>query len=114
MKFKIILINFPFDDLSQTKLRPALCLTDLLTKNYQVILSFISTQIQTCNQTSDFIINDSLTDFHLTELRQTSAIRLHRLITISDQLIIKVIGQLPLQYHPEIYSRLNKLFFNKD
>ncbi len=28
MKFKIVLVTFPFDDFSDSKLRPALCLTD--------------------------------------------------------------------------------------
>ena len=28
MKYKIILVPFPFDDFSQTKVRPAICLTN--------------------------------------------------------------------------------------
>lgn len=30
MKYRIVLVPFPFDDLSGSKLRPALCLTDVI------------------------------------------------------------------------------------
>ena len=110
MKFKIVLINFPFDDLSKTKLRPAICLTDLLTERFHVILAFISSQIQNKAEPTDFFLNVSVKDFNQTGLRQPSVIRLHRLISVADSLIVKVIGELPEHYHNEIYSRLNRLF----
>src|SRR6266487_6476632 len=98
MKFKIVLINFSFDDLSKSKLSPALCLTNLLTEKFHVILAFISSQVQNRNEPSDFFLTISSKDFNNTGLRQPSVIRLHRLITVADSLIIKVIGELPVQY----------------
>jgi hypothetical protein len=44
MKFKIVLINFPFDDFTQIKLRPALCLTDFISNHKQVILAPITSK----------------------------------------------------------------------
>ena len=110
MKFKIVLVNFPFDDLSNSKLRPALCLSDFLTENFHLILAFISTKTHNCKEPTDFFINKKDKNFNQTGLSHPSVIRLHRLITISDNLIIKVIGELSTEYEEDIYSRLNKLF----
>lgn len=42
---KVVLIPFPFDDLSATKVRPAVCLTNPIGPHRHVILAFISSQI---------------------------------------------------------------------
>lgn len=38
---KVVLIPFPFDDFSGTKVRPAVCLTDPIGTHRHVILAFI-------------------------------------------------------------------------
>jgi len=44
-KGKVVLIPFPFDDLTATKVRPAVCLTDPIGFHRHVIVAFISSQI---------------------------------------------------------------------
>ena len=41
-KHKVVLVPFPFDDLSSNKVRPAVCLTDPIGPHRHVILAFIS------------------------------------------------------------------------
>jgi len=41
-KHKVVLVSFPFDDLSSTKVRPAVCLTDLIGPHEHIILAFIT------------------------------------------------------------------------
>jgi mRNA interferase MazF len=40
IKYKIVLVPFPFDDFSDTKLRPALCLTDYIGNFNQNVIAF--------------------------------------------------------------------------
>jgi len=45
IKGSIILVPFPFDDFSNLKLRPALCLTNEIGKHRLIIVAFISSQL---------------------------------------------------------------------
>jgi len=45
MKHKIILVPFPFDDLTGIKVRPAVCLTDSMTSYNHVVIAFVTSQI---------------------------------------------------------------------
>ena len=39
---KVVLVAFPFDDLSGSKVRPAVCLTDPIGPHRHVVLAFVS------------------------------------------------------------------------
>ncbi len=45
MRGKIVLLPFPFDDFSATKVRPALCLTDGIGSHGHVVVAFISSKL---------------------------------------------------------------------
>ena len=110
MKFKIVLINFPFEDLSETKLRPALCLTDTISEHNHIILAFITSNLNNATESTDLIIENSRADFDKTGLKVSSVIKIHRLITVSDSIIQKVIGRLPASYQNEVYEKIKLLF----
>lgn len=77
MKYKIVLVPFPFDDLSATKLRPAICLTNPVSTYRHVVVAFITSQAQKANESSDIQISNTGPDFSQTGLAVSSAIRLH-------------------------------------
>ena len=52
-KGKIVLVPFPFDDLSAEKVRPALCLTDPIGPHRHLIVAFISSQMPTSVSATD-------------------------------------------------------------
>jgi len=110
MKFKIVLINFPFDDLSGTKLRPALCLTDFVSEDKHIILAFITSNLNNATETTDIVVEKTNIDFEKTGLKVSSVIKMHRLITISDYIIQKVIGFLPESYHTNVDDKIKSLF----
>ncbi len=111
MKFKIVLINFPFEDFSGFKLRPALCLTDYISKHKHVIFAPITSNLNNATEISDLKIQTADKDFYVTGLKVSSVIKLHRLVTASDYIIKKVIGFLPESYH-NITDEKIKLVFN--
>lgn len=45
IRHRVVLIPFPFDDLSGTKVRPAVCLTEPLGRHRHVVLAFITSQV---------------------------------------------------------------------
>jgi mRNA interferase MazF len=91
-KGKVVLVPFPFDDFSGTKVRPAVCLTDEIGFYSHVIIAFISSQIPISLEATDLVINGNDSDFKLTGLTVDSVIKLHRLVTIPKNLIKRQLG----------------------
>ena len=99
MKHKIVLVPFPFDDLSNTKVLPALCLTEIISGYQHIIIAFITSQIDKADEDSDIKLRSTEKNFTLTGLRIDSAIRLHRLVTIPQKIILR-----------QLDSKLRELF----
>ena len=108
MKNRIVLVPFPFDDLSQAKVRPAVCLTSEIQPYGHV--AFITSQIPSKRSNTDFVINHTDGDFALNGLKVSSTIRLHRLMTVSKALIRRELGELSPRQRSEIDIRLRALF----
>ncbi|MBM3130941.1 MAG: type II toxin-antitoxin system PemK/MazF family toxin [Chloroflexi bacterium] len=75
-KHKIVLVPFPFDDLSSEKVRPAVCLTDPIGLHDHVILAFITSRVPDQLLPSDLAINVNDADFAATGLRVSSTLAL--------------------------------------
>jgi mRNA interferase MazF len=93
-RHKVVLVPFPFDDLSAAKVRPAVCLTDPIGLHRHVVLAFISSQVPTDLQTTDLVMDAGQPDFAMTGLRVSSTLRLHRLLTASTSIIRRELGVL--------------------
>lgn len=109
-KHKVVLVPFPFDDLSSPKVRPAVCLTEPIGIHRHVVLAFITSQIPADLLDTDLLLDSSRADFAKTGLRVSSALRLHRLMTVSTELIKRELGELSPAMQAEVASRLRKLF----
>jgi len=109
-KGKIILVPFPFDDFSGTKLRPGICLTNEIGFYNHVVIAFISSQIPHSLEESDLLIEKKDKNFKSTGLSVDSVIKLHRLVTIPKSLIKRQLGVLPANHQIEIESKLKALF----
>jgi len=86
-KGKVVLVPFPFDDLSATKVRPAVCLTNPIGIHRHVVLAFITSRIPAPLVRSDIMLDAGDPDFPMTGLRGSSTLRLHRLMTVSTSII---------------------------
>ena len=107
---KVVLVPFPFDDLSTNKVRPAVCLTDPIGPYRHVIMAFISSRIPTDLLETDMILNLGQADFATTGLQVTSTLRLHRLMTVTTALIRREMGTLSPQIQDGVADKLQKLF----
>ncbi len=109
-KHKIVLVPFPFDDLSSEKVRPAVCLTDPIGPYDHVILAFITSHVPDHLLPSDLVIRDSDANFAATGLRVSSTLQLHRLMTVTQALLRRELGTLPPILQTQANDRLRQLF----
>jgi mRNA interferase MazF len=109
-KGKVVLVPFPFDDLSAAKVRPAVCLTDPMGPHRHVILAFITSRIPVDLMETDIVLDTSQLDFVTTGLRVSSTLRLHRLMTASTSLILRELGELSPDIQAQAADKLRKLF----
>lgn len=109
-KGKVILVPFPFDDLSAAKVRPAVCLTEPISAHRHVVVAFISSQLPASPLHSDVIFLPHDSDFAATGLRVASTLRLHRLITLSTGVIQRELGELSPVRQTDVISKLATLF----
>src|SRR5438552_7141811 len=109
-KGKVVLVPFPFDDLTANKVRPAVCLTDALGSHRHVIVAFISSQIPRTPATTDVVLDPGRTDFAPTGLRVASVLRLHRLVTLTTCLIVRQLGELSPLLQRDVDKKLALLF----
>lgn len=92
-KGDVVLVQFPFTDLSQTKLRPAIVLSVSAALN-EITLCFVSSQNINNLNPEEFALNSSQPEFAQTGLRVSSKVRVTRMITLQHQLIQRRLGQL--------------------
>ena len=107
---KVVLVPFPFDDLSAVKVRPAVCLSNPIGPHQHVIVAFLTSRIPTELLDSDLILDSGLADFPATGLRVSSTLCLHRMMTISTTLVLRELGKVSTRIQVEIDSRLRRLF----
>lgn len=86
----IILVPFPFSDLSGSKTRPAIVISNkIVNKTQDVIIAQITTSLR--NDSYSFELKESDLSF---SLRRTSEVRCHKLATIEKTKIFKPISKL--------------------
>jgi mRNA interferase MazF len=92
-KGDIILVPFPFTDLSQTKLRPAVVLwAD--GKGQDVTLCLISSQKVETLTANEFVIAANDPQFSMTGLKITSKVRVTRIVTLERRMLRRRLGKL--------------------
>jgi len=112
-KHKVVLVPFPFDDLSSSKVRPAVCLTDPIGPHDHIILAFITSRVPESQLETDLVITESNPGFSATGLRISSTLQLHRLMTATKALLRRELGALSPEMQIQVKDRLYKLFCSK-
>ena len=108
-KSDIVLVQFPFSDLSQTKLRPALILA-VSTSIDEITLCFISSQKVNSLSIDEFAILKTDDEFLQTGLKVDSKVRVTRMITLKRKLILRKIGKLGKRQNKKLNQILIKAF----
>ena len=110
MRYRVVLVPFPFDDLSGSKVRPAVCLTDAVGPHRHVVLAFITSVVPAQLEPTDLLLDPSGADFARTGLRVRSVLRLHRMVTVSATIIQRQLGVLTPNLQAQVQQRLRTLF----
>ncbi len=100
VKGDIVVLPFPFSDLSSSKNRPALVLADL--RGEDIIL---------CQITSQFVKDDyalalNNSDFVKSSLNKPSNIRPNRLFTAEKSIIIRKVGMIKTDFFEKVVDKL--------
>ena len=106
-KDDIVLVPFPFTDLSQTKLRPAIVLW-VDSRGQDVTLCFITSQRVDRLAENEFAITASNPQFSMTGLKVTSKVNVTRIVTLERRLLQRRLGRLSYQ----LVARLNQTLRN--
>ncbi len=101
-KGDIVLITFPFTDLSGSKLRPAVILADT---GLDLTVCFITTQIQ-WQEPTDVILLPNLNN----GLKKQSLIRTSKIATLDKKLAKGLLGRLTGNELAELSNKLKLLF----
>lgn len=101
-KGDIVLITFPFTDLSGSKLRPAVILFDT---NLDLTVCFITTQTQ-WQEPTDVVLLPNLTN----RLKKQSLIRTSKIATLDRVLVKGLLGRLTVTELADLNHKLKLLF----
>jgi mRNA interferase MazF len=106
----IILVPFPFTDLSSAKQRPALVVSSdaLNARSDDVLVAAISSQIPVKLSAEEFMIPPG--DLAACGLPKPSVVRTAKLAALHRQLIIKRIGSMPEPVLGRILAQIRQLF----
>lgn len=104
----VILIRYPFTDLTGEKVRPAVVLTpdQLIPRLEDVLCLFISSVVPGELLPTDFVLEIAHPSFPQTGLKRRSILRAHKLALLHRSLVLRVLGKMDQALMGEINSRL--------
>lgn len=108
-KGDIILTPFPFTDLSQSKVRPAIVLAAGV-YDRDVIICFISSVINKTMNETDILILDNDTTFSKSGLKVSSMIKTNKIATVDKGIILGKLGELDSELLNKLDFNLKKIF----
>ncbi|WP_107670613.1 type II toxin-antitoxin system PemK/MazF family toxin [Cyanothece sp. BG0011] len=108
-KGDIVLVPFPFSNLSISKLRPAVVLwVDV--SGIDITVCFISSQNVNIISPEEFLIDKSDPEFSKTGLKVTSKVRVAKIVTIQRNLIKRKLSKLENNFLQKLDQCLKDTF----
>ena len=104
----LVLIQFPFTDLSAQKLRPALIVGRVTGDD--IIVAFISSRVSNADPNAEHALGPTDAEFRMTGLKSASLIRLNKLATLHRDLVRRRIGQIGTATHRAVATGLRHVF----
>jgi mRNA interferase MazF len=90
----IVLVPFPFTDLTSTKVRPALILSKTDVEAKDLTLAFITSRTHEQAKAGRFLLEATEKYFKKTGLKVDSVLRFDKLATLNKKLILGELGEL--------------------
>ena len=106
----VVLVPFPFTDLSSAKQRPALVISADAFNSVRddVLVAAITSQVPTTLAADEFMIPAG--ELSACGLPKPSILRLSKLVALHRQLVVKRIGALPAPTLTQVLAKLRQLF----
>src|SRR3990167_10606230 len=101
---KVILVPFPFTDLSSSKVRPALIISEPKYMDQDVSVLFISSHLPKRKGSTDLCLKSSDPHFEITGLKLDSLIKCNKIATLHRKIILGEMGYL----HQEVQKQVDK------
>ena len=105
---QIVLFRFPYTDLQNGKIRPALVISKLPGNFNDWLICMISSQTDQMVPEYDEIITTDDHDFLQSGLKMTSLFRICRLAVIDGDILLGAIGQIDMQRLLRIKNNLSR------
>jgi mRNA interferase MazF len=106
--FDVVLIPFPFADLSTNKRRPCLVLARLTPKGLprHFVVCMITSQLAGVSFEHDHVLGD----YALAGLPKPSLVRVAKLVTVDQSVLLKKLGALSPRDRAKVRSNVQALF----
>lgn len=106
---EIHLAHFPFGAGGGMKLRPVLLLTGPIGTVPEVLVAYISSVQPPSLLASDVVLDPRNPDHAATNLKTISVLRLHKLATIHQRSVVRLLGKISSTTESEVASKLRSL-----
>ena len=106
---EIYLAKFPFGDAPGMKVRPVLLLIDPVGAVPEILVAYISSVIPTRLLPSDLVLDPSISEFRSTNLKTSSALRLHKLATLHCSSLARYLGVIDNRTWSAVASKLKDI-----
>ncbi len=107
---EIYLANFPFGDAPGMKLRPVLLLTGSIGLIPEIVVAYISSVTPSKLLPTDVELDPASPGLAMTNLKVRSVLRLHKVATLHSSSLVRHLGELPIQFIPQVEAGLRSLF----
>lgn len=102
----VVLTPFPFTDLSGRKVRPALVVSRSDRPGSDVLLAFITSKHSLTPAKSDLPVDNAHPDFAQTGLKVSSVVKLDKLVTVEQSIILGELGEFSAALLNEVNEKL--------
>lgn len=99
---KIVLVPFPFTDLSAQKVRPALIISSTYKKSKDVVVLFISSRSTFGGDKFSYVIKRGNKNFERSGLKVDSIFRCDKIATLDKKIVLGEIGELSINHMKKI------------
>jgi mRNA-degrading endonuclease toxin of MazEF toxin-antitoxin module len=106
---ELYLARFPFGGTAGAKIRPVLALTGHMGSVPEVLVAYMTSVTPTPLLATDIVVDPAVPEHATTKLKQVTVVRLHKLATIHNSDVARLLGKLSPKTWTEVEMKLRLL-----